>query len=216
MKMRALTDKETHPASREGLRARKVRETRDRIAECAIDLFLKLGIDDTTVDAIAEAAGISRRTFFHYYDSKVAVLTAAEESMADEFVREAMLLPDGLTPLAAAEMVLLTIIERWFRSPEAILVDELMRSTEDMRARRQAIYQVREQALAEALRRRYSDKGDSYPLLVAAVTAVGAFRIAVDQWSNMPDGPLMEVHFTRAMITIRQEIDDISTKYEKL
>ncbi len=38
-----------------------------------IDLFATRGFDDTSVDDIAEAAGIARRTFFRYFPSKNAV-----------------------------------------------------------------------------------------------------------------------------------------------
>lgn len=47
--------------------------TRDRISAVAIDLFTERGFDETSVDDIADAAGIARRTLFRYYPSKNAV-----------------------------------------------------------------------------------------------------------------------------------------------
>jgi mycofactocin system transcriptional regulator len=44
--------------------------TRREIEQVALELFVRDGFDATTVDHIAEAAGISRRTFFRYYASK--------------------------------------------------------------------------------------------------------------------------------------------------
>ena len=44
----------------EGLRERKRRETSRRIAETGLKLFLKNGYENTTLDEIAAAAGISR------------------------------------------------------------------------------------------------------------------------------------------------------------
>jgi AcrR family transcriptional regulator len=38
--------------------------------DAAIDLFAQKGFDETTVDDIAEAAGVSRRSFFRYFSSK--------------------------------------------------------------------------------------------------------------------------------------------------
>ncbi|OBB77267.1 mycofactocin system transcriptional regulator [Mycobacterium sp. 852014-52144_SCH5372336] len=47
--------------------------TWDHISNVAIDLFATQGFDDVSVDDIAEAAGIARRTLFRYYPSKNAL-----------------------------------------------------------------------------------------------------------------------------------------------
>jgi mycofactocin system transcriptional regulator len=44
--------------------------TRKEIERVALELFVRDGFDATTVDHVADAAGISRRTFFRYYASK--------------------------------------------------------------------------------------------------------------------------------------------------
>lgn len=47
--------------------------TRDRIADVALDLFAARGFDEVSVDDVAAAAGIARRTLFRYYASKNAI-----------------------------------------------------------------------------------------------------------------------------------------------
>lgn len=44
--------------------------TWDHISNVAIDLFATRGFDEVSVDDVAEAAGIARRTLFRYYPSK--------------------------------------------------------------------------------------------------------------------------------------------------
>lgn len=53
-----------------GLRELKRRETGNRIALAALQLTAEHGFDGFTIDQLAEAAGISRRTFFNYFPTK--------------------------------------------------------------------------------------------------------------------------------------------------
>ena len=52
---------------------RRPSTTRARISAIAIDLFTDRGFEETSVDDIAAAAGIARRTLFRYYPSKNAI-----------------------------------------------------------------------------------------------------------------------------------------------
>jgi len=52
---------------------RKRSTTRDHIADVAIDLFCDRGFGAVSVDDVAAAAGIARRTLFRYYASKSAL-----------------------------------------------------------------------------------------------------------------------------------------------
>jgi mycofactocin system transcriptional regulator len=47
--------------------------TWDHISNVAIDLFAARGFDEVSVDDVAEASGIARRTLFRYYPSKNAL-----------------------------------------------------------------------------------------------------------------------------------------------
>src|ERR1700675_3424091 len=135
----------------QGLRERKRRETSDRIIEKGLKLFVKNGYEATTLDAIAEAAGISRRTFFYYFESKEDVLLAAHDSGFLEALRPAMLdeLPDQ-APLDAVQNCLIKLASR-YDTKEAIVFDRLMQSTEALRARKEAVFVETEQILLEAM-----------------------------------------------------------------
>jgi TetR/AcrR family transcriptional regulator, regulator of mycofactocin system len=54
----------------EVVRGRRPSTSREDVARAALDLFNRQGYDETTVDEIAGAVGVSRRTFFRYYESK--------------------------------------------------------------------------------------------------------------------------------------------------
>lgn len=54
-------------------RAEKKQATRDALIRVATELFCRQGYDRTVVDEIVAAAGVSQRTFFRYFPSKLDV-----------------------------------------------------------------------------------------------------------------------------------------------
>ena len=57
-------------------RAERLRETRDRIVEAAVELHTTLGPARTTVSAIAKRAGIERKTFYRHFPEPDAIFEA--------------------------------------------------------------------------------------------------------------------------------------------
>lgn len=68
--------------------------TREDIADVAIDLFATRGFADVSVDDVAHAAGIARRTLFRYYASKNAIPWGD----FDAHLRQLRELLDGIDP----------------------------------------------------------------------------------------------------------------------
>jgi AcrR family transcriptional regulator len=78
----------------EGRRERKRRQTRERIEQAAMALFLERGFDATTIEDITEAADVSKRSFFDYFPSKEDVVAPP--------VRDKCLWSRGCHPCTAA------------------------------------------------------------------------------------------------------------------
>ena len=72
------------------IRDRK-REARGRIAETALQLFVSHGYTETTIDQIAAAAGVGRRTIFRHFATKEAILydhLVVRHELAVQYLRE--------------------------------------------------------------------------------------------------------------------------------
>jgi AcrR family transcriptional regulator len=62
---------------------RQGRQTRSRIIDAAYEVFYKEGFGRAGVDAIAEAAGVTKRTLYYHFDSKDALLAAVMDVQHD-------------------------------------------------------------------------------------------------------------------------------------
>ncbi len=87
---------------------RRPSTTRDEITAVAMALFTQRSFDDVSVDDIAAAAGIARRTVFRYYSSKNAIVWGDFDSHLE--VMRALLdeTPDTVDTSTALREALLT------------------------------------------------------------------------------------------------------------
>jgi AcrR family transcriptional regulator len=67
---------------------------RERLVLAAVDLFTERGYDGTTVEQIAERAGVSKSTLFRHFPDKREILVAGQEALS-------RLLADGITDAPA-------------------------------------------------------------------------------------------------------------------
>jgi AcrR family transcriptional regulator len=177
-------------AKTEGLRERKRRTTRVRIAEHGLRLFIKDGFESTTLEAVAAAAGISARTLFYYFKTKEELLqywrdesffTALAPTLAAE-AREK-------NPLQATRDTILKLVSR-YETDRSIVVDRLMQSTEALRARKQASFVEMETIVYGVLRERYPGQKPQ-TLRTIAMLAFGALRLAMEKWRE--DGAVRQL-----------------------
>jgi AcrR family transcriptional regulator len=115
---RAVSHEQAPDGETPGLRERKKSRTRDAIVEAALDLFERQGYEATTVEEIAEAAEISPRTFFRYFDSKLDVVMPSKQREEHEHGFEEML------SARAADEGLVTAIHHIFRDEVATMLAE--------------------------------------------------------------------------------------------
>lgn len=81
-----------------GLRQQKVARTRRALIEAAVELCLRHGYDNTTVQQISDAVAVSARTFSRYFPSKDAVFIAVLDDLADMIAAELSTQPPVTNP----------------------------------------------------------------------------------------------------------------------
>lgn len=59
-------------------------QTALRLQQCAVELTLARGFDGWTIDELAEAADVSRRTVFNYFEGKAEVILGPEPEVDQE------------------------------------------------------------------------------------------------------------------------------------
>jgi AcrR family transcriptional regulator len=64
----------------EGLRERKKRQTRQRISDVALGLFVERGFDNVTIAEVAAAAEVSVNTVYNYFSAKEDLVLPPEEA----------------------------------------------------------------------------------------------------------------------------------------
>lgn len=95
-----------------GLRERNKQRTRTRLIDAAIELCLEQGYEQTTVDQIAVAAGVSSRTFSRYFPTKEAVFLTLIEDYLDQVAVELENVPADVGPLEALRLGHVTTLGR--------------------------------------------------------------------------------------------------------
>jgi len=157
--------------------------TRSRIAEAGLRLFLERGYDATTVDEIAAAAQISRRTFFDHFRSKDEVLLewggtgAISSNLTAALVEQS----SDQDPLRAAARALISLAAR-YETDESRAVDALMQSSESLRKSKGAAEADLERTLAQAMSALWPDPSRASEVRIAAMIATGILRLSLDDW----------------------------------
>lgn len=165
----------------EGTRERKRRETHRKLTETGLTLFAQKGFEGTTLDDIASAAGIARRTFFHYFSSKEEIILAWQNGLPESLYAGIVSRGNSTTPFGVVSEALLAMTISM--DPDiAALIARLTQSNEQLRMGNQMKFLRMEEAAYAALCALWPAPQGAPALKMAAMAATGAMRLAVDDW----------------------------------
>lgn len=157
----------------------------------ALDLFARHGFEETTVEHIAAAAGVSRRTFFRYFDSKAAVLFSEFDAEVSELRAAFAAVPANVGVMTAIRRVVVGVNRyRAEDVPELRARMSLIGGNADLQAEAARHYDAWERAVGDFAAQRLAQPADSlYPLAIARATLAAA-RAAFDRWAARADADL--------------------------
>ncbi|MGH3321385.1 MAG: TetR/AcrR family transcriptional regulator [Streptosporangiaceae bacterium] len=165
---------------RAGLRERKKQATREALREAALRLAMERGPNNVRVDDIAEAAGVSSRTYNNYFSSREQAIVAAVT--AEREARVAAAVAARTPDVRLADAVADAIVEQYTgpgeRSRDALL---LITTSAALRDAFVGTADAIEQPLAGAIAGRL-DGADERTARVLAAGVAAAVRIALEQW----------------------------------
>jgi AcrR family transcriptional regulator len=164
-------------------RERKKLKTRDKVAVEAMRLFALHGFDGVTVEEIAEAAEISRSTFFRYFPNKEAVVFPYFEERLERFRR---LLAEGAKKgriMDAVGHACMGMVDEYVASRDQLLAQRrVVLGSPALVAHERVIDRGFEQALVEVLRGSWTGPRSLRRARVLAGAVMGAIRATLELW----------------------------------
>ncbi|WP_235017823.1 TetR/AcrR family transcriptional regulator [Thermomonospora echinospora] len=179
-----------------GLRERKKAATRQALHEAAMRLAVEHGLEQVTVEAIADLAGVSRRTFSNYFAGKEDALLYGDEERLRTLVDAFAVRPPDEPSWTALRHAFDDLYSRLGRSPDPEWAQRvrLVKKHPSLLGRQMANYATTEQRLAELIGQRDgTSPGSTRPRIMAAAFLHG-IRIASTLWvEEQPPRPFEEI-----------------------
>ena len=165
-------------------RLRRSLATRRSLQQAALRLFLRRGFEQTTIDEISEAAGVSPRTFFRHFDTKEDVLVGDQEAMKERLAAALAGRPTDEPLLLSVKQAMCELAEQYEgERDEHLLRARVAMVTPSVLARSAEYQRSWELVISEACAARLNtDPGrDIRPALIAAAT-IAALGVAFMKW----------------------------------
>jgi AcrR family transcriptional regulator len=169
-----------------GLREEKKQRLRAQLYETAIELFRTRGFDETRVQDVIDAVGVSEPTFFNYFRSKDAVLEEFASRALDGFLDQLRQAVDDSQPVGETVRGLLASVAAFFAGDRDFMAVVATRSSLFRGARGGVLERERAMySLLTELFRRAQQRDEIRPELDPqrlAETLTGAYMLATINW----------------------------------
>jgi TetR/AcrR family transcriptional regulator, regulator of mycofactocin system len=168
-------------------RGRPPRTTHEDVERVALDLFARDGFERTTVQDIAAASGIGRRTLFRYFASKNDIVWGDFERVLDRLRRNLDARPDGEPVLRAVGRAVVAANHYDADQLRQLRIRmTLITSVPALQAHSMLRYAAWRGVVAEFAARGLGGRPDELAPQVIAHAALGAAMAAFARWVDDP------------------------------
>jgi AcrR family transcriptional regulator len=183
------------------LQARKQRFVRDAIWDAAIDLFAERGFDETTVDDIAQAAGVSRRSFFRYFASKSDLMAHGMVNYGTELTAAIDACPQTCSLREVFRQTVLEVVQKAAAHPRTRKILAIMARYPAARAAELSRWAEVQNQVAMAFARRCKKSGEDH--LAASLLAGLTMQVAgvTIRWWSEQGWPAVPVAVDQVLAT---------------
>jgi AcrR family transcriptional regulator len=162
-----------------GTRERNVAATRKRIAEVALELFQRHGYAETTIDEIAAAAEVGRRTIFRHFPTKEAILVDHLATRREVTLQRLQERPASEPLLVSLYTVLRELAENGFDRRLLAQIRTVLTTQPRLARDELSIGSLQfERKIAETLQRRVGETRSALETKAVTLMAVGWFTAA--------------------------------------
>lgn len=162
-----------------GLRERTRNMVRAELAQAALKLFVEQGFEATTVEQIAAATGLSRRSFHRYFASKEDVFGQWFVETGQQLAAALAARPAEERPWSALRRSFDDLVQGLSARPEALEITRMILNTPALHATHLHKHALWRDALADVLQHRPAGDGREMGR-IAAVALVGAALAGLD------------------------------------
>lgn len=173
--------------------------TRGELELVALELFAERGFEQTTVEEVAEAAGIARRTFFRYFASKNDVVWGDFDAALDELRAQLAAVPDGVGLVAGlTEAVLAFNALPQGAEPQHRVRMAMVLHTPALQAHSTLRYAGWRAVVADYAARRLAQQDTDFAPQLLAHQALASCVAAYEHWLANP-GSSLSAHLSLAL-----------------
>ena len=164
------------------------------MAQVAFDLFAARGFEVTTADEVAEAAGISRASFFRLFSSKEEAVFVALEVMGTAIAEALAARPAREDPWTVLRSAFIGATDQFLDAPgRALARARLIQENPSLRARLIDLQNSWGREIRQPLAERLGEPVDSLAVEAVVRAALAAFDVAANRWGEAGGGDLIDL-----------------------